>query len=465
MSLRYAPYPAYRDSGHSTLGDVPKDWTVRQLKRSVVDCANGIWGADPTGGPEDIVVIRVADFDRHKLGVLDGDYTRRRVTERERQRRLLRQGDLLLEKSGGGEKTQVGQVVLFRAAIAAVCSNFVAKMSANEGYASEYLNYSFSSLYAAGINSCSVKQNTGIQNLDSDAYLAEHWAFPPLSEQTQIAQFLNYETARIDVLIEKQQQLIELLKEKRQAVISHAVTKGLNSDAPLRDSGIEWLGKVPAHWEEVPLKAILSLKHGYAFDGDAFAESGEFVLMTPGNFREEGGFRPKVPEKFYTRQDFPKEFVLESGEMLVAMTEQGPGLLGCAITVPNTGRYLHNQRLGLVRGLDRKRVDPRYLFHVFNSPRYRAAVSVGATGVKVRHTSPARMLSVKVYLPPLVEQKQIAEFIDSRLATIESLHVKVNLTVELLQERRTALISAAVTGKIDVRNWRPPSSESEQAVS
>ena len=279
---------------------------------------------------------------------------------------------------------------------------------------------------------------------------------PSPDEQTQIAKFLDYETAKIDALIAKQQQLIALLQEKRQAVISHAVTKGLNPAAPLRDSGVAWLGKVPAHWEEYPLKALFGLKHGYAFDSTEFSDSGEFILMTPGNFNECGGFRHKIPEKFYTGTDIPKDFILKSGQLLVAMTEQGPGLLGCALFVPEQGTYLHNQRLGLVHKIGRDKVSVQYLFHLFNSSRYRAEVSVSSTGAKVQHTSPTKILSIKIWLPPLSEQELIARFIDERIAKVDTLEVKAKQAVELLQERRIALISAAVTGKIDVRGWQPP---------
>ena len=192
-------------------------------------------------------------------------------------RRLLKTGDLLLEKSGGGEKTQVGQVVLFDQQFKAVTSNFVAKMTPLDGHDGSYLNYAFSTLYRDGINSCSIKQNTGIQNLDSNAYLSEHWAFPPREEQTQIAKFLDYETAKIDALIEKQERLIALLKEKRQAVISHAVTKGLNPAAPMRDSGVEWLGEVPAHWKvQAVLKRLLRVprKAAYGFSSNDFLDEG-----------------------------------------------------------------------------------------------------------------------------------------------------------------------------------------------
>src|SRR6056297_2142706 len=144
---------------------------------------------------------------------------------------------------------------------------------------------------------------------------------PPFQEQELIASFLDRETSKIDALVSEQRWLIALLKEKRQAVISHAVTKGLNPAVPMKPSGIPWLGDVPEHWEVVPLKALYELKHGYAFDGTKFSASGEYVLMNPGNFCERGGFRHKNPEKYYEGDDLPEEVILQSGRLLVAMTE------------------------------------------------------------------------------------------------------------------------------------------------
>ena len=149
--------------------------------------------------------------------------------------------------------------------------------------------------------------------------------------------------------------------------------------------------------------------------------------MTPGNFVQRGGFRPKVPEKYFTGSNFPDEFFLEEGQLLVAMTEQGPGLLGCALFVPPEGTYLHNQRLGLVEGLCEETLGERFLFHLFNSSRYRAEVSVTSTGAKVQHTSPKKMLSIKVWLPPVSEQNEIANFLDDRITRLETLEDKACL--------------------------------------
>lgn len=168
--------------------------------------------------------------------------------------------------------------------------------------------------------------------------------------------------------------------------------------------------------DDVPaMKTLFKIKHGYAFDGKNFSDSGQLILMTPGNFHERGGFRRASQEKYYSGTDFPEDFILEPGQLLIAMTEQAPGLLGCSLFVPEKGTYLHNQHLGLINPISDTAIDKQYLFHLLNSKRYRAEVGVSSTGQKVKHTSPEKILSIKLWLPSLAKQKSIANFSEERL--------------------------------------------------
>jgi type I restriction enzyme S subunit len=176
---------------------------------------------------------------------------------------VLEEGDLLLEKSGGGELQPVGCVVIYDDPQPAVCSNFIARMQIAAGMNSSFWRYVHAAAYAVRLTTGSINQTSGIQNLDQDRYFNERAAFPPLPEQSTIAAFIDCETAKIDALITEQHRLIELLKEKRQAFIFHAVTKGLNANAPMKGSGIEWLGEVPEHWEVRRVKDVAKLESGH----------------------------------------------------------------------------------------------------------------------------------------------------------------------------------------------------------
>ena len=236
------------------LGEVPGHWEIDRLKRSTVSSKNGVWGDEAKQDANDIPCVRVADFDRQGLRVELDEPTIRNILDSERVGRILVQGDLLLEKSGGGEGQPVGCVVLYDDPLPAVCSNFVARVQTAPDMDSSFWRYVHAAAYAVRLNTRSIKQTSGIQNLDASQYFDERAGFPPLPEQTQIAAFLDRETAKIDALVAEQRRLMALLKEKRQAVISHAVTRGLNPNVPLKQSGIEWLGDVPEHWDVLSLR-------------------------------------------------------------------------------------------------------------------------------------------------------------------------------------------------------------------
>ena len=261
--MKLAPYPSYKPSDVEWLGDVPEHWEVDRLKWTAQGTVNGVWGDEPND-VDDLICVRVADFDRERFRVHDAPPTVRAIDPRQRDGRLLRKGDLLIEKSGGGDKQLVGCVVLFDHDFDAVCSNFVARMPSASGQHSRFWVYAHAALYSGRVNYPAIKQTTGIQNLDSSAYLDTRVAFPPEAEQRAIADFLDRETAKFDTLVARKRTLIERLKEKRTALISRTVTRGLPPDAAtqagldphpkLKPSGIDWLGDVPEHWEVKAIK-------------------------------------------------------------------------------------------------------------------------------------------------------------------------------------------------------------------
>lgn len=212
-----------KESGVEWLGRVPAHWAVRRFKDSTVSCRNGLWGADPNGC-DDIECVRVADFDRDTLSVAPAIPTIRAVRKKDRDGRILVRGNLLLEKSGGGEKRPVGQVVVYNRDAPAICSNFIAKIELADGMDPWYWSYQHHAAYCCRLNTRSVKQTSGIQNLDQHQYLNELAAFPPHDEQQAISSYLNRATARIDDLIAKTELSVELLHEHRTALITAAVT-------------------------------------------------------------------------------------------------------------------------------------------------------------------------------------------------------------------------------------------------
>ena len=161
-------------------------------------------------------------------------------------------------------------------------------------------------------------------------------------------------------------------------------------------------------WPTVKFSELFRVKHGYAFKSSFFDTSGEFVLLTPGSFHEEGGYREQGEKTKFFTGDISDAFLLNEGDLLVAMTEQAPGLLGSSAWIPESNRFLHNQRLGRIVDLNENRLDQRFLYYLFNTRGVRAQIAGSASGTKVRHTVPERIGRVEVKLPPVEAQRTIA---------------------------------------------------------
>ncbi|WP_447773730.1 restriction endonuclease subunit S [Aeromonas veronii] len=200
---------------------------------------------------------------------------------------------------------------------------------------------------------------------------------------------------------------------------------------------------VPKGWEKRDLQGLISIKHGFAFKSEYFSDNGNMVLLTPGSFYESGGFRNQGAKTKFYNGDVPSGYLLEKGDMLIAMTEQAEGLLGSALFVPENSKYLHNQRLGLVQIIRQERVCLEFLYLFFNAPSSRRQITEQSTGTKVKHTSPDRLCSVVGLIPPLPEQKKIAQILstwDRAISTTEQL-----LTNS--QQQKKALMQQLLTGK------------------
>jgi len=215
---------AMKNSGVEWVGDVPAHWDVKRLKNSINCSKNGIWGDEEKFDENDMYCLRVADFNRTNFTISETNLTIRNINSKDYENRKLKKGDLLLEKSGGGDKQPVGFVVLNTVARKSVCSNFIAQLKLAENMNAQFWVYFHQFLYSLRINVRSIKQSIGIQNLDETLYFNELACYPPFKEQTAIADYLDQETAKIDRLCDTVNQTIGRLKEYRTALITQAVT-------------------------------------------------------------------------------------------------------------------------------------------------------------------------------------------------------------------------------------------------
>ncbi len=222
---------------------------------------------------------------------------------------------------------------------------------------------------------------------------------PPFAEQDSIASFLDHETAKIDTLIEEQQSLIRLLKEKRQAVISHAVTKGLNPNAPMKDSGVEWLGEVPEHWDVSKLKYYASVQGGFAFNSDTFSAEG-IQLLRIGNVYQNRLALERQP--IYVSSEYTtslKDYVVKAGDILMSLTGTlGKRDYGFAVMVDQSGPYMLNQRVAKV--IPKTRILSEYLLYTLWSEAYLTQLYSLPSGTKQANLSNDDVLNIAVAIPP-----------------------------------------------------------------
>jgi type I restriction enzyme S subunit len=292
----------------------------------------------------------------------------------------------------------------------------------------------------------------GLKRVPSDVVTNFTAALPSILEQEKIANFLDHETAKIDTLIAKQQGLIKLLKEKRQAVISHAVTKGLNPNAPMRDSGVEWLGEVPAHWVVGRYKFCTSrIVVGIAEAAThAYADVGVPILRST-NIREEGldiSGMLFINKAFAEKNDSKYLF---ANDVITVRT----GYPGISAVIPSE---LHmSQCFTNLVATPLKDIEPYFLTEYLNSHTGKSYFDLLGWGSAQKNISVPILQNIPIAFPKSDEQKSIVDFVKSQRIRYLLLIQKAELQIKYLQERRTALISAAVTGKIDVRDWQPTS--------
>ena len=433
---KYQPYPEYKDSGVEWLGLIPKHWALRRAKFIFQR-----------------IQRPVRDIDGIVTAFRDGQVTlrsNRRIDGftnalQEIGYQGVRKGDLLIHAMDGfagaiGISDSDGKC----SPVCSVCT----PISKTLAYPA-YYGYLIRQLAVTGFITSLSK---GIRERSTEFRFSEFsplgLALPPHSEQRTIAAFLDYETARIDKLIAQQQRLIELLKEKRQAVISHAVTKGLNPDAPMKDSGVEWLGEVPEHWIVAGFKKYIEPIVDYRGKTPTKTESGVF-LVTARNIKN-GIIDYSLSEEFISDEDY--EEVMRRGKPKIGdvlFTTEAP--LGEVAQIDNENIALA-QRIIKFRGKSNV-LDCSYLKLFIQSTEFQQGLMTFATGSTALGIKSDRLSYLKQFVPPLTEQTQIVEAVKEHSKKYEKLIEVASQAIEHMQERRTALVSAAVTGKIDLRGW------------
>lgn len=438
-------YDKYKPSGIDWIGEVPEMWKIERLKFLFSHSNAGVWGDDEKGNKDDIVCFRVADFNYEKGCLFLEDNTIRNIDEKSLKGRLIKQNDLLIEKSGGGDNAPVGRVVKVNTDIRATCSNFIHFLTVDKYNDAAFLFYYFKFLYANKINLLFFNQTTGIQNLKLPAYLGQMAFMPSLPEQTAIAAYLDAKCSKIDNVVAIQQKRIELLKELKQSIITRAVTKGLNKNVKMKDSGVEWIGKVPEDWVvkktlyclTMPLTDGPHETPALYEDGIPFI-SAEAVSNGTIDFEQKRGY---ISKQYY--DECCKKYIPQKED--IYMIKSGATTGRCAI-VETDEIFTIWSPLAVFRA-DKNTILPYYLLYILRSEYYQNQVEISWSYGTQQNIGMRDLEKLKIAVPLPEEQTAIVAYLDKKCAAIDSQIAKVEKQIELLNEYKQSIITECVTGK------------------
>lgn len=429
-------YHDYKDTGAMWLNSAPAHWDVKRLKFAVTLVKE----------KAEYVELDLPYMGLENIESWTGRYLPVENPNAEGLVNLFQEGDVLLGKL----RPYLAKVHL--AAFAGAASTEALVLRANTEILPEYLRY-----YLVAPE-C-------IENINSSSFGSKmpraNWEFigdqaqlvPPLDEQRAIAGFLDEKTAEIDALIEKKRKLLELLAEKRAAIITNAVTKGLNPDAPMKDSGIDWLGEVPEHWTILPLRrALKDIEQGWSPACEERQKIGdEWGVLKSGCVN--GGFYREAAHKALPAALDPKPHLeVRSGDVLMCRASGSPHLIGSVAKVKQTQPRLMFSDKTYRLHFDENMMLSDFFVQSMLARHMRDQIILSISGAEgLANNIP--QASVKGYLacfPPIQEQRAIVEAIDAESSVIEKTRGLVEQAISILNEYRSALITSAVTGKIKV---------------
>lgn len=441
---RYKAYPSYKETRHSWLESVPAHWEMLPLKFLTAQHVTDGPHETPEFIDEGVPFLSVDGIQNNQLVFEGCRYISREDHARYSIKCKPNQGDVLL-----GKAASVGKVAHVDTDIEFNVWSPLAVIRPRSKKTGRFIYYSLQSallqMQCDMYSNANTQKNLGMSTIDNLAF-----ASPTDDEAEQIAYFLDHETAKIDALIEKQQRLIELLKEKRQAVISYAVTKGLNPNAPMKDSAVEWLGEVPAHWSLPKVKWFFRTESGgtpNTAKHDDYYLDGTIPWIRTTDLNND--------ELYETPINITKKAVVDSACSLLPVNSVLVAMYGGAGSIGKHAllKFESTINQAVCAILPNPKIGPEFL-HLYVE-FYRPYWMVGAEGTrKDPNINQDVIRELIVPCPPYDEQLKIAETIKVGLSKIDSTIKRCETNIELIQERRTALISAAVTGKIDVRDWQ-----------
>lgn len=427
-------------------GTLPDGWQKMPMRRCLLMRQNGSWGDEPIDDGDGEYCLRAADFDYPRLAFKgEENFVRRSYGPGAFENVHLKDGDILIEKSGGGEKTPVGRAIMFDGSFTAGFSNFMERQRVNAQICvPEYYFYWWTAMYQQDVFTQYIKQTTGLQNLDTGTLLSqEYMPLPPLNEQEQIAKAVRSSLFDIQKTTDQLCAQISTLERYKSSLIHEAVTKGLDRDVPMRPSGVEWIGDIPEGWHVTRLKYALEspMQYGAAEAGDSsLTNAPRYIRITDidstGHLRREG--------IQYLDRYVAKPYMLCDGDVLFARS---------GATVGKT--YLYRNEDGpccfagyLIRAVtNRRKLVPDYLVYLTKGHGYQIWKSSAYSQSTIPNINAEQYANIPLPLPTIEIQREIVAFLDEKCAHIDCVLDLKRRQADVLRRRRQSLIYEYVTGK------------------
>ena len=433
---QYRAYSAYKDSSIEWLGKIPTHWEVMRTKQLLLR------------NDEGVIVLRSTEQ------TVDGVWeirnpAKRRLTNFEHAEYGLKEGDLVVTKSSGSS-LHIGKTSIVTQDIADLdcCySNFMQRLRTNKNIAPRLLWYVLNGDVGRKQFDYLSGTTTGLSNINGEIIGMVSIAFPPAAfEQDVIIAFLDRQTAKLDALVAKKERLIDLLQEKRTALVARAVTKGLDSDVPMKDSGVKWLGEIPENWDVAPIYARYEVTLGKMLDTKRIRGSSPGRYLRNVDVQWDSVNTKELPTMDFSPQDRDR-YGLQLGDLLVC---EG-GEVGRTAMWPGSDEECFYQKvIHRVRPTSKRDI-PRFFFYLMCALSAKSVFITEGNPNTINHLTATQLRHYRVVFPPEHQQRVIAAYLDEETWKIDALLAKVQEAIDRLKELRTALISAAITGKIDVR--------------
>lgn len=436
-----------KDSGIEWIGMIPENWETVKLKHLVLDRQAGVWGKDESQDnlAKNKICIRIADFDYPKMTIRkDREFTLRNYTDNEITKCSLRKGDILVEKSGGGEKTPVGRTIIWNEDFQALYANFIERLRVDEGQIIPmFAQFCFFAFYGIGGSNLYFNQTTGIQNLDMTGMMNDlRLPTPELSAQIKIVEFLDKKRRQIEDIKSTITQEIQTLEAYKKSVITEAVTKGLDKNVEMKDSGIEWIGEIPKHWELKKGKYLFRQRNekGNTKDLQLLSPTQEFGVIPQEVYEELSGMKAvKLNEK----TDLSLLKSIYKGDFCISLRSF-------------QGGFEYSEYNGVVSPAYQvfyktTNLDDQYYRFLFKERSFIDIMNSFTMSLRDgKNISFIDFGNTLLPLPPIEEQKRIGKHLTETRVKLDNLVKQKKELLDSLDQYKKSLIFEYVTGKKEV---------------